>query len=627
MMQHDSKKSPGAGMLLGALGVVYGDIGTSPLYTIQASLNGAGVGVGQDAVLGILSILFWLVMIVVSVKYVILVLRADNKGEGGVLALMELAIRNIKPRHRPILLVLGIFGACLFYGDSVITPAISVLSALEGISVISDRFDHWILPLSVLIMIGLFIIQSHGTGLVGRLFGPIMFVWFFTLALLGIWNIIDNPVVLLALEPIYALRFIMNDPVHSFLLLGYVVLALTGAEALYADMGHFGRPAISRAWFWFVLPALLLCYFGQGAMVIQNPAAAKNPFFMAVPVWGQIPMVILATMATIIASQAVISGAFSVTRQAVQIGLWPRMEILHTSSKEEGQIYMPRVNGLLFVAVVVLVLVFQSSEKLAHAYGFAVTGTMLTTSILAFSVMPGMYKGFRRILIYALLCLFLIIDVLLFSANAIKIEEGGWLPLLIALGLFTLMMTWRKGRERLDRIDIDEAQQLKPFLTMLLHDTVPRVPGTAVFMHSNPQRVPSALLHNLKHNKVLHEQLVFLSVKSADVPFISQEDRFVISEVNTNAWQITATYGFKQEPNVPEVLEQVHAAHPQIDLSPMVVSYFMSRQTIMVSNRAPLIKRYRRRLFAFMSRNAARSTRFYKIPPNRVIEMGIQVEL
>ena len=626
-MQQDSKKSPGAGMLLGALGVVYGDIGTSPLYTIQASLNGAGVGVGQEAVLGILSILFWLVMIVVSIKYVILVLRADNKGEGGVLALMELAIRNIKPGYRPILLVLGIFGACLFYGDSVITPAISVLSALEGISVISDRFDHWILPLSVVIMIGLFMIQSHGTGLVGRLFGPIMFVWFLTLGLLGIWNIIDNPVVLLALEPIYALRFIMNDPLHSFLLLGYVVLALTGAEALYADMGHFGRPAISRAWFWFVLPALLLCYFGQGAMVIQNPAAAKNPFFMSVPVWGQIPMVILATMATIIASQAVISGAFSVTRQAVQIGLWPRMEILHTSSEAEGQIYMPRVNGLLCVAVIVLVLVFQSSEKLAHAYGFAVTGTMLITSILAFSVMPGMYKGFRRTFIYVLLCIFLIIDVLLFSANAIKIEEGGWLPLLIALGLFTLMMTWRKGRERLDRIDIDEAQQLKPFLNMLLHDTVPRVPGTAVFMHSNPQRVPSALLHNLKHNKVLHEQLVFLSVKSADVPFISQADRFVISEVDVNAWQVTATYGFKQEPNVPEVLEQVHAAHPQIDLSPMVVSYFMSRQTIMVSNRAPLIKRYRRRLFAFMSRNAARSTRFYKIPPNRVIEMGIQVEL
>lgn len=626
-MSSDSKTSPAAGVLLGALGVVYGDIGTSPLYTIGASLNGAGVGVGQDSVLGILSILFWLVMIVVSIKYVILVLRADNKGEGGVLALMELAIRNIRPGYRPVLLALGIFGACLFYGDSVITPAISVLSALEGISVVSDRLDHWILPLSVVIMIALFAIQSHGAGLVGRLFGPIMFVWFLTLGMLGIYNIIDNPVVLLALEPIYAWRFILNDPLHSFLLLGYVVLALTGAEALYADMGHFGRAAISRAWFWFVLPALLLCYFGQGAMVVQNPAAAKNPFFMSVPVWGQIPMVILATMATIIASQAVISGAFSVTRQAVQIGLWPRMEILHTSSETEGQIYMPRVNGLLFVAVIVLVLVFQSSEKLAHAYGFAVTGTMLITSVLAFSVMPGMYRGFRRTLIYALLCLFLIIDVLLFSANAVKIEEGGWLPLLIALLLFTLMMTWRKGRERLDRIDIDQAQQLKPFLRMLLRDTVPRVPGTAVFMHSNPQRVPSALLHNLKHNKVLHEQLVFLSVKGADVPFISPEQRFVISEVEDNAWQVTATYGFKQEPNVPEVLEQVQAAHPQIDLSPMVVSYFMSRQTIMVSNRAPFIKRYRRRLFAFMSRNAARSTRFYRIPPNRVIEMGIQVEL
>ncbi len=614
-------------MLLGALGVVYGDIGTSPLYTISASLNGMKAGAGQETILGILSILFWLVMIVVSVKYVILVLRADNKGEGGVLALMELAIRNIRPKYRPFLLVLGIFGACLFYGDSVITPAISVLSALEGISVVSDRFDHWILPLSVIIMIGLFLIQSRGTGVVGRLFGPIMFVWFLSLALMGIWNIVSNPAVLEALAPVYALRFIWRDPLHSFLLFGYVVLALTGAEALYADMGHFGRPAISRAWFWFVLPALLLCYFGQGAMVMQNPAAARNPFFMSVPVWGQVPMVILATMATIIASQAVISGAFSVTRQAVQIGLWPRMDILHTSSEEEGQIYLPRVNGLLFIAVIVLVLAFQSSEKLAHAYGFAVTGTMLITSILAFSVMPNMYRGIRRKIIYALLCVFLLIDVLLFSANAVKIGEGGWLPLLIALVLFTFMMTWRKGRERLERIDLDDAQQLVPFVDMLLTDTVSRVPGTAVFMHSNPQRVPSALLHNLKHNKVLHEQLVFLSVKSADVPFVAANERFVISEINTNAWQVTATYGFKQEPNVPEVLEQVQIAFPQIELSPMVVSYFMSRQTIMVSNRGPLIRRYRRRLFAFMSRNAARSTRFYKIPPNRVIEMGIQVEL
>ncbi len=626
MLQNDKQK-PAAAMLLGALGVVYGDIGTSPLYTIQASLAGSGVGAGQDAVLGLLSVLFWLVIIVVSVKYVTLILRADNKGEGGVLALMELAVRNIKPKHRHILIVLGIFGACLFYGDSVITPAISVLSALEGISVISDRFDPWILPLSILILIGLFSIQSHGTGLVGKLFGPVMFVWFLSLALLGIWNIVQNPVVLLAMEPIYAIKFILRDPVHSFLLLGYVVLALTGAEALYADMGHFGRPAISRVWFWFVLPALLLCYFGQGAMVIQNPAAAKNPFFMSVPAWGLIPMVVLATMATVIASQAVISGAFSVTRQAVQLGLWPRMEILHTSDQEEGQIYLPRVNGLLFIAVIMLVLLFQSSEKLAHAYGFAVTGTMLITSILAFSVMPGMYKGYRKTIIYGLLCVFLIIDILLFSANAIKIEEGGWMPLLIALGLFTLMMTWRKGRERLERIDLAEEQQLKPFLSMLLNESIPRVAGTAVFMHSNPQRVPSALLHNLKHNKVLHEQLVFLTVRSADVPFIAEEERFALLDVHENAWQVTVQYGFKEEPNVPEVLEQVQRLHPEIDLSPMVVSYFMSRQTIMVSRRAPLIKRYRRRLFAFMSRNATRSTRFYRIPPNRVIEMGIQVEL
>ncbi|MFA5702113.1 MAG: potassium transporter Kup [Advenella sp.] len=630
-MQKNNKTTkpvgPGATLLLGALGVVYGDIGTSPLYTLKASLSVYGGQVDHQDVIGVLSILFWLLILVVSIKYVLFMLRADNKGEGGILALMELAIRGARGRHRLWLIVMGIFGACLFYGDSIITPAISVLSALEGIGVVSHALDKWVVPLSVIVIIGLFWIQSRGTGAMGRLFGPVMLLWFFSLAVFGIWNIIRYPGVLQALNPLFALAYVIRDPLHSFLLLGYVVLALTGAEALYADMGHFGRPAIKRVWFWLVLPALLLCYFGQGAAVLMDPAVLANPFYLSLPSFALWPMLVLATLATVIASQAVISGAFSVTRQAVQLGFWPHMEISHTSDKEKGQIYLHTVNRLLLMAVLFLVLVFQSSEHLAHAYGFAVTGTMLMTSILAFRVLPQRFKGILHILVFLMVFVFLLIDILLFSANALKIAEGGWIPLVVGLVLFTMMMTWYKGRAYLSAMQMKNQQALEPFLQLLMQDQITRVPGTAVFMSAHEGRVPSALLHNLKHNKVLQRQLVFLTVKGKDEPYVTENKRYVFDSIANNAWQLVLFYGFKEDPNVPEVLGRIAIKHPEIDLSEMQTSYFVSRQSIVLSRKGALHTEWLKSLFVLMSKNAMRSTRYYKIPPNRVIEMGMQIEL
>lgn len=612
-------------LMLGALGVVYGDIGTSPLYTLRACLN--TIDDLQPAhVLGVLSILFWLLMIVVSLKYVTLVLRADNRGEGGTLALLELAVRGREGRARWLLIVLGIFGAALFYGDSMITPAISVLSALEGISIVSHTLEPWVVPVALVVLVALFAIQSHGTGAVGKLFGPIMALWFATLAVLGGYQIWLTPEVLAALNPVWALRFITEFPVMSFLLLGAVVLALTGAEALYADMGHFGRPAIRRAWFAMVLPALTLCYFGQGALLLRDPAAIRNPFFLMAPEWGLAALVGLATVATVVASQAVISGAFSVTRQAVQLGFWPRMQILHTSAVEKGQIYLPQVNALLLCAVLVLVLLFRNSENLAAAYGFAVTGTMLTTSVLAFAVLPRGSTGGKRALWMVLLGALLAIDILLFGANIFKIHEGGWLPLLVGVVVFTLMMTWRRGRRLLAEMQARDRQPLQEFMTQLEAFPPARVQGTAIFMTMNAGNVPPALLHNLKHNKVLHDHVLFLSIRVADVPYVSDDERFEMHKVSASSWQASINYGFKEDPDVPEALRQVAEAYPEIDLEPMRTSFYLSRQTV-VAARRPAMARWRRALFAFMARNATRSTRFFKIPPNRVVEMGMQVEL
>ena len=611
-------------LVLGALGVVYGDIGTSPLYTLRACLTTFDE-VRPGHVLGILSILFWLLMLVVSLKYVTLVLRADNRGEGGTLALLELAVRGRQGRSRAVLVALGIFGAALFYGDSMITPAISVLSALEGIGVVSHRLDRWVVPMALVVLVVLFGIQSRGTGTMGRLFGPIMALWFGTLAALGVWQIFLNPDVLAALNPLLAARFVIDYPGPSFLLLGAVVLALTGAEALYADMGHFGRPAIRTAWFWMVLPALTACYFGQGALLLRDPSALRNPFFLMAPDWGLVPLVALATVATVVASQAVISGAYSVTRQAVQLGFWPRMQILHTSALEKGQIYLPQVNALLLCAVLMLVLLFQNSENLAAAYGFAVTGTMLTTSILAFSVLPAVMGG-RRVLWLAVLCVLLVVDVLLFSSNVLKLHEGGWLPLTVGVVIYALMMTWRRGRHLLADLQARDRQPLQEFMVQLEEYPPARVHGTAIFMTMNSGYVPPALLHNLKHNKVLHDQVLFLTIRVADVPHVVPEERFTLKRLSTSSWQLTVFYGFKEDPDVPESLREVAEAYPELDLEPMRTSFYLSRQTV-VAGRRPAMWASRRAVFAFMARNSTRSTKFFKIPPNRVVEMGMQVEL
>ncbi|MBV2181591.1 MAG: potassium transporter Kup [Castellaniella sp.] len=619
-------KGPQAAMLIGALGVVYGDIGTSPLYTMKVALSMTGQP-DIEHVLGMLSILFWMLIVVVSVKYVTCILRADNRGEGGTLALMELAMRGRPERTRWRLAFLGLIGASLFYGDSMITPAISVLSAVEGIGIVSHRLDAWVVPISVVVLVALFMVQSRGTGTVGRLFGPVMFLWFLTLGILGAWRVFEQPQVLQAINPVWALRFIGDAPWQTFLALGALVLALTGAEALYADMGHFGWPTIRRAWFAMVLPALVLCYFGQGALLLSDPSAIRNPFFLLAPDWGLIPLVGLATVATVIASQSVISGAFSMTRQAVQLGYWPRMVIQHTSAKEEGQIYLPRVNWLLLIAVLVLILAFGSSDRLAHAYGFAVTGTMLMTSVLAFAVLPRSSRGARRVAWLALIVLFLVIDVLLFLSNTLKLHEGGWLPLVVGIALLTLMVTWKQGRQRIHDNLAGDHQSLVSFMESLEAYPPTRVPGTAVFMSMIVGTVPPALLHNLKHNKVLHEQALFLTIEVADEPYVPFNERLRVERVSRSSWQAIARWGFKQEPNVPQVVEQIGHEVPELNLEPMQTSYFLSRQTVIVVRRLPWHQSWRRHLFAFMARNASRTTRFYKIPPNRVVEMGMQMEL
>ncbi|WP_148714344.1 potassium transporter Kup [Chitinolyticbacter meiyuanensis] len=626
-----SQNSPSgqAALTLAALGVVYGDIGTSPLYTLKECLNGhVPLPIIQENVFGMLSMVFWGLVLVVSIKYVVLILRADNRGEGGVLALMALALREAGGNSRKALFftALGIFGAALFYGDSIITPAISVLSALEGVGVISHRFDSYIVPATIAILIALFILQARGTASVGKLFGPVMVLWFATLGLLGLWQVIQHPYVLAAINPIYAFQFISHHAWQAFVLLGAVVLALTGAEALYADMGHFGRPAIRRAWFGLVLPALVLNYFGQGALLLQDPTAIKNPFFLLAPSWGLLPLVVLATVATVIASQAVISGAYSMTSQAIQLGFAPRMNVEHTSDTEIGQIYMPGINWFLLISVIILVLLFRSSGNLASAYGFAVTCTMVMTTLLAFTVLGRRFSGPARIGIFALLSVMLVIDIMLFSSNALKIHDGGWFPLLVGVIAFTLMMTWKRGRALLNERLHQGELPLEGFVDMIEASPPQRVEGTAIFMTGDADRVPHALLHNLKHNKVLHEQVVLMTVAITDEPYVPTREQVVVKRLGETFYQIVATYGFKQEPSVPVILKQVAALQPDLDLDPMQTSFFLSRETI-VAAKYPEMALWRRKLFALMNRNAARATSYFKIPPNRVVEMGTQVEL
>ena len=613
-------------VMLGVLGVVYGDIGTSPLYAFKATLaHFKHDGVDSGDVLGILSLIFWSLVLVVTIKYVLLVMRADNRGEGGVLALMVLAQRGVEnQRLRRILTLIGIAGACLFFGDGIITPAISVLSAVEGLLVVNPSLHEAVIPISLVVIVLLFLIQWRGTGIMGRVFGPIMLLWFIVLALLGILHIIRNPAVLLALSPTYAIGMIVHYKLLSLIALGSVALAVTGAEALYADMGHFGAKPIQRAWLVFVLPALVLNYFGQGALVLANPEAMENPFYLLAPDWFRLPLVLLATAATVIASQAMISGAYSVARQCMQLGFLPRLTVRHTSSSEAGQIYLPQVNWALLVGVVVLVLAFRTSDNLAAAYGIAVTGTFLCTTVLAAFVFRRTY-GWRRSTVILVFGAFFVLDFVYFAANMLKVPQGGWVPLVLGAVLVALMTTWKRGRDLLlDRWKQDSLP-LSSFLARLPQSRTIRVPGMAIFMTGNSDYVPGALLHNLKHNKVLHERVLFVTVANQDMPAVPAAERVTVTKMAEGIHRVIIRYGFMESPHLPRDLAAISSAEG-LDFDPLQVSYFLGRETLVAAAR-PKMPIWRLWLFLVMARNAISATEFFRIPTDRVVELGVRVAI
>jgi len=619
-------RQPMGMLMMGAIGVVFGDIGTSPLYTMREVFGGRhGLALHHDNVLGLLSVVFWALVIVVTLKYVTLIMRADNRGEGGILALTALVSGGLarEGRLRWWLVGLGIFGAAMFFGDAMITPAVSVLGAIEGIEVMTPAFKAFVVPLALVILVALFAIQKRGTGSVGALFGPICAVWFVVLALLGAIQLAANPEVLWALSPTWAVSFVLANPLAAFLSLGAVVLAVTGTEALYADMGHFGASPIRRAWLLFVMPALVLNYFGQGALLLADPKAIQNPFYLLAPEWALLPLVILATAAAVIASQAVISGAFSIARAAVQMGYCPRIAIRHTSEKTMGQIYVPFINWTLLVAVALLVVGFRSSSALAGAYGIAVTMSMLIDSLLIYFVMRRLW-GWSRWIALSIAAPLALIDAAFLASNTLKIPDGGWFPLLIGGAVFTLLTTWKRGRKVLfDRLS-EDALPLEQFIQSIELAPPVRVEGTAVFLTSTPDRVPHALLHNLKHNKVLHERVVFLTVVTRDIPYVAADDRIEIRTLGCDFYRMLAYYGFKEEPDVPELLEQ--AGRSGFPFEMMETSFFVSRETL-VSSVRPGMARWRERLFSSMSKNAVKASDFFHVPANRVVELGTQVEL
>ena len=607
-----------APLLLGALGVVYGDIGTSPLYALKESFK--GLEPTFDHVLGVLSLVFWSITFVVSLKYVAFILKADNRGEGGGLALLALVTEHFKGRVAAVAAVIGIFAAALFFGDVMLTPAISVLSAVEGLQIAAPQLAEYVIPLTVFILVALFAIQKFGTNLVGAAFGPVMLLWFATLAVTGVLQILEHPEVLRAVNPGHAVNFIAADPVRGFLILASVFLAVTGAEALYADLGHFGRSPIRRAWLFAVMPALLANYFGQGALVFGNPEALDNPFYRMVPGWATIPMVVLATAATIIASQAVISAAYSLACQAMQLGYLPRMTIVHTSGEQRGQVYVPVVNWALLASVVYLVIAFGSSSNLAAAYGLAVSGTMLTTTVLFALVMFSIWRV-NRAITFAVIGSFLLVDLAFLAANATKILHGGWFPLVIAMAAFTLFTTWKRGRELLLARVGEDAMPEDLFLNSL-SERVKRVPGTAVYLTLSDQGVPRALLHNLKHNGVLHERVIFLTVITEDRPYVPEVERVQIRSIGGRLYRLSVRYGFIEKPDIPAALA---ASHP-VTFDLMETSFFLNRETILPSAR-PGMARWRESIFSWMSRNAATPMEFFRLPPNRVVELGSQVEI
>ena len=625
MTHLSASKSSLATLTLGAIGVVYGDIGTSVLYAIKEIFGSGHVPFTTDNVFGVLSIVFWTLTVIVSLKYVTLVLRADNHGEGGLVAMLALASQSVKdrPQLRRWLLVVGIFGTCLFYGDGVITPAISVLSAVEGLEVISPAFKKGVIPITLIILFGLFAVQKRGTTGIGKFFGPITVVWFAVIAALGVWHIASNPAILWAISPHFALMFMFSQPGTTFIILGAVVLCVTGGEALYADMGHFGKKPIRVAWFAIVMPSLALNYFGQGALLLQNPEAVKNPFFLMAPDWMLIPLVGLATMATVIASQALISGAFSVTKQVIQLGYLPRLQLLHTSVKDTGQIYIPFVNWGLFVTIVLAVVMFKSSSNLAAAYGIAVCTDMLITTVLTFFVIRYGWK-------YPLwLCLgatgfFFIVDLAFWASNLMKLFDGGWFPLAIGGAVFALMLTWKEGRKLLSEKLREDALDLPSFLGAIFVSPPARVEGTAVFLTAELGTVPNALLHNLKHNKVLHAQNLFVSVQHHEVPWIAMAKRLEVEDLGNDCWQVVIHYGFKNDPNVPKALALMkpHGC----ELEAMTTSYFLSRDTVIPTLGGGMAL-WREKIFAQMHRNASAAADFLNLPSNAVVELGSKVEI
>ena len=625
-MQSSAKKAALPAITLAALGVVFGDIGTSPLYALKESFHAAhGLGINPENVLGILSIIFWTMTLVITIKYVAIVMRADNNGEGGIMALLALNLRNtnFSDRKKLLLIAIGFIGASLFFGDGIITPAISVLSAVEGLSIATDALDPYIVPIAISIVTALFVMQKYGTAFVGKFFGPLTLLWFFALGLLGISSIIQTPLVLGMLSPHWAIHFIVSNPLMAFFIMGAVVLTVTGGEALYADMGHFGPVPIRLAWFVVVLPCLLLNYAGQGALLLRDPNAIENPFYLLVPEWALYPMIFLATMAAVIASQAVISGVFSLARQAIQLGYLPRLSIKHTSDSEQGQIYVPLLNWILLAAIIVLVLIFQTSSRLSHAYGLAVTMTMLCDTLLIAVFIRYTWKWSKPKLAL-LITPFLLLDLVLVSATSLKVLSGGWVPLLIGGIAFMLLMTWKDGRE----LTFSKLQQDTLPLDLFvpsIGEQANWVEGEAVFLTGTPTVVPHAMLHNMKHNKVLHQKNIILTVKIQDVPYVTDQDRFHVETMNQHFYRVELFYGFKDEMNIPMALEAVYQAI-ELEYNLMQISFFVSRERI-ISTVGDGLAPWREKLFISMQRNTSPVSDFYQIPPNRVVELGSQIEI
>jgi len=614
-------------LTLMAIGVVFGDIGTSPLYALKVCFDPTnGIPMTPESVFGVLSMIFWAFVIVVSLKYVLFVMRANNNGEGGILALMALALRTAKTgsKRAGILIVVGVLGACLFYGDAVITPAISVLSAIEGLSVVSDTFTKSEVPITLAILISLFIFEKKGTAIVGNLFAPIMILWFLAIGAMGVTQIANYPQIIGALNPSYALSFIFHDPAIAFTVTGAVFLVLTGAEALYADMGHFGIKPIQFAWFFLVMPCLVLNYFGQGALLMMDPKAIENPFFLMVPQTYTLALVILSTVATVIASQACISGAYSMTSQAILLGFVPRMKVTHTSEREIGQIYVPFINWILCLIVIFVVLAFQKSDNLAAAYGIAVSTTMLMTTVLAAVVMTRVWH-WNAALVASIISVFIVVDVGFFAANLIKILEGGWFPLLVGSICFLLLITWYQGRKLLRERAISNGIEVDDFMKSLFQHPPYRVEGTAIFLTAHIDFVPPALLHNLKHNKVLHERVIFMKISVWDVPRVSHEQRLSVKDLGNNVYLIRAIYGFKETPDISEVLDLLRAQH-KIDCPLMETSFFMARDSL-VAKEIPQMSLWRESIFIWMMQNAARAADFFKVDSGRLIELGTKIEL